>query len=44
MLTNHNPDDPLVHEIANIYKVNKVHYEATPREWPKNMLAKHYSI
>eukprot|EP00917_Polyrhabdina_sp_WS-2016_P012984 GHVP01028561.1.p1 GENE.GHVP01028561.1~~GHVP01028561.1.p1 ORF type:complete len:148 (-),score=20.60 GHVP01028561.1:105-548(-) len=35
MLTDPNPDDPLVPEIANIYKKDKVKYEETAREWTK---------
>ena len=35
LLTDPNPDDPLVPEIANVYKVNKQQYEATAREWTK---------
>lgn len=33
MLTDPNPDDPLVPEIANEYKHNRAQYEATAREW-----------
>ncbi len=33
MLTDPNPDDPLVPEIAHIYKTNKAKYEQTAREW-----------
>ncbi|KAF0536881.1 ubiquitin-conjugating enzyme [Gigaspora margarita] len=28
-----NPDDPLVPEIANVYKTDRARYEATAREW-----------
>jgi ubiquitin-conjugating enzyme E2 D/E len=35
LLTDPNPDDPLVPEIANIYKTDKVRYEATAREWTR---------
>ena len=35
LLTDPNPDDPLVPEIANIYKINKAQYENTAREWTK---------
>ena len=34
-LTDPNPDDPLVPEIANLYKSNRARYEATAREWTK---------
>ncbi len=33
LLTDPNPADPLVPEIAHIYKTNKAEYEATAREW-----------
>jgi ubiquitin-conjugating enzyme E2 D/E len=33
LLTDANPDDPLVPEIAHIYKTDKKRYEATAREW-----------
>ena len=35
LLTDPNPDDPLVPEIANLYKSNRARYEATAREWTK---------
>ena len=35
LLTDPNPDDPLVPEIANIYKSNRAKYEATAKEWTK---------
>ena len=35
LLTDPNPDDPLVPEIAHIYKGDKNKYEATAREWTK---------
>ena len=35
MLTDPNPDDPLVPEIAQIYKTDKAKYEATAREWTR---------
>ena len=35
LLTDPNPDDPLVPEIAIIYKGNRAKYEATAREWTK---------
>ena len=33
LLTNPNPDDPLVLDIANQYKNNRVAYDMTAREW-----------
>ena len=35
LLTDPNPDDPLVPEIANVYKTNRQQYENTAREWTK---------
>jgi ubiquitin-conjugating enzyme E2 D/E len=35
LFTNINPDDPLVPEIAQLYKTNKAKFEATAREWTK---------
>ena len=35
LLTDPNPDDPLVPEIANIYKSDRAKYDATAREWTK---------
>ena len=35
MLTDPNPDDPLVPEIANLYKSDRPRYEATAREWTR---------
>lgn len=35
LLTDPNPDDPLVPEIAHIYKQDKAKYEATAREWTR---------
>ena len=35
LLTDANPDDPLVPEIATIYKNDRAKYEATAREWTK---------
>ncbi|CAG8479805.1 1738_t:CDS:2 [Gigaspora margarita] len=34
-LTDPNPDDPLVPEIAHIYKTDRTHYEAIVREWTR---------
>ncbi|KAF5660603.1 ubiquitin-conjugating enzyme E2 [Fusarium circinatum] len=36
MLTDPNPDDPLVPEIAHVYKTDRPRYEATAREWTRN--------
>jgi ubiquitin-conjugating enzyme E2 D/E len=33
MLTDPNPDDPLMPEIAALYKTNRPKYEANAREW-----------
>jgi ubiquitin-conjugating enzyme E2 D len=35
MLTDPNPDDPLVPEIAHIYKTNRSKYEENAREWTR---------
>ena len=35
LLTDANPDDPLVPEIAQLYKSNRAKFEATAREWTK---------
>jgi len=35
LLTDPNPDDPLVSEIAHVYKTNKKGYEDTAREWTR---------
>jgi ubiquitin-conjugating enzyme E2 D/E len=35
LLTDANPDDPLVPEIANIYKTDRAKYEATAKEWTR---------
>mgnify|MGYP002395901449 CR=1 FL=1 len=35
LLTDPNPDDPLLPEIAHIYKTDKTKYEATAREWTR---------
>ena len=36
LLSDPNPDDPLVPDIANIYKTNKSQYEANAREYTLN--------
>jgi ubiquitin-conjugating enzyme E2 D/E len=33
MLTEPNPDDPLVPDIADLYKTDRASYEANAREW-----------
>ena len=33
LLTDANPNDPLVPEIANLYKTNRAEYEQVAREW-----------
>jgi ubiquitin-conjugating enzyme E2 D/E len=35
MLTDPNPDDPLVPEIAHMYKTEPTRYESTAREWTR---------
>jgi len=35
LLTDANPDDPLVPEIAQIYKTDRAKFEATAREWTR---------
>jgi len=35
MLTDPNPDDPLVPEIAHVYKTDRAKYENTAREWTR---------
>ena len=35
MLTDPNPDDPLVPEIAHVYKTDRSRYEGTAREWTR---------
>ena len=35
LLTDANPDDPLVPEIAHIFKTDRPKYEATAREWTR---------
>ncbi|KAK4991420.1 Ubiquitin-conjugating enzyme E2 4 [Elasticomyces elasticus] len=39
MLTDPNPDDPLVPEIAHVYKTDRSRYEATAREWTRKEVA-----
>ena len=33
MLTDPNPDDPLVPDIAHLYKTDRARYESTAKEW-----------
>lgn len=40
LLTDPNPNDPLVPEIAQLYKTNKPEYEKTAREWTKKASAR----
>lgn len=35
LLTDPNPDDPLVPEIAKVYKTDRLKYEQTGREWTR---------
>lgn len=35
LLTNPNPDEPHVPEIARLYQTDRQKYEATAREWTK---------
>ncbi|RRT32634.1 hypothetical protein BHE74_00055124 [Ensete ventricosum] len=35
LLTDPNPDDPLVPEIAHMYKTDRNKYEATARSWTR---------
>ncbi|KAF4589249.1 ubiquitin-conjugating enzyme [Ophiocordyceps camponoti-floridani] len=35
MLTDPNPDDPLVPEIAHVYKTDRARYESTAKEWTR---------
>jgi ubiquitin-conjugating enzyme E2 D/E len=39
LLTDPNPDNPLVSEIANIYKTDRTMYEATAKEWTRKYAA-----
>jgi ubiquitin-conjugating enzyme E2 D len=38
MLTDPNPDDPLVPEIAHVYKTDRQRYENSAREWTRMIL------
>ncbi len=35
LLNDPNPDDPLVPEIAHLYKTNRPEYEKTAKEWTR---------
>ena len=35
LLTDPNPDDPLVPEIARLYKENRTKYDETAKEWTR---------
>ncbi len=41
MLTDPNPDDPLVPEVAHVYKTDRSRYEASAREWTRKYASKH---
>ena len=36
LLNDPNPDDPLVPEIAHLYKTNRAEYEKTAKEWTRS--------
>ena len=42
MLTDPNPDDPLVPDIAHLYKTDRQRYEATAREWTRKCVRIHF--
>ena len=44
MLTDPNPDDPLVPDIAHLYKNDPERYAATAREWTRKYVAALYLI
>ena len=44
MLTDPNPDDPLVPEIAHLYKTDRSRYEATAREWTRKYASKLFTL
>ena len=44
LLTDANPDDPLVPEIAHIYKTDRPKYEATAREWTRKYAMREHSL
>lgn len=44
LLTDPNPDDPLVPEIANLYKTDRPRYEANAREWTRKSVVLLFSF
>lgn len=40
LLTDPNPDDPLVPELAHIYKTDRARYEATAKDWTRKYASK----
>ena len=42
MLTDPNPDAPLVPDIAHLYKTDRQRYEATAREWTRKCVRIHF--
>jgi hypothetical protein len=44
MLTDPNPDDPLVPDIAHLYKTDRTRYEATAREWTRKYVMHVYTF
>ncbi|KAJ8656976.1 ubiquitin-conjugating enzyme E2-16 kDa [Lichtheimia ornata] len=40
LLTDPNPDDPLVPDLAHIYKTDRARYESTAREWTRKYASK----
>lgn len=44
LLTDPNPDDPLVPEIANAYKTDRPGYDRAAREWTRKYASKFQSI
>ncbi|RGB31957.1 ubiquitin-conjugating enzyme/RWD-like protein [Rhizophagus diaphanus] len=43
IFTDPNPDDPLVHEIAQVYKNDRTRYETTVREWTRKYASSKYN-
>lgn len=39
LLTDPNPEDPLVPEIAHIYKTDKTKFDASAKEWTRKYAA-----
>ncbi|PIA19465.1 ubiquitin-conjugating enzyme [Coemansia reversa NRRL 1564] len=44
LLTDPNPDDPLVPEIAHTYKTDRPRYESTAKEWTRKYAADNPSV